>query len=308
MKKVLIIGGCGYLGARIAEFLANRNYEVSILDTFTPEGYDDYHGHEFKDEDGKLAFDILDGEKDTKRLIKSYYQLMTYNSQKAQDDIINSQINMEDTNKCLNNKVHQLKNSNVGGTFDNAITQQLNDNKFDDELYASRQQKQNDQLERIEDKIEQVKDYKGVKVTDNDLKIKTLKSVKDGTLFRLEEMAGEKKLVLMNSGCMAFSNHPSNNNLDEYGVMPCNIFNKEQHFKIKKIDNLDEYNFLLGINMNDTLTEEENKNINYPFYVLQPDKSNKCVVSDNKSMTIQSCNKTKSSRYVGYFNDNNCNV
>ena len=121
-------------------------------------------------------------------------------------------------------------------------------------------------------------------------------------------MAGEKKLVLMNSGCMAFSNHPSNNNLDEYGVMPCNIFNNEQHFKIKKIDNLDEYNFLLGININDTLTEEENKNINYPFYVLQPDKSNKCVVSDNKSMTIQPCNKTKSSRYVGYFNDNNCNV
>lgn len=40
MKKVLIIGGCGYLGARIAEFLANRNYEVSILDTFEPEGYD----------------------------------------------------------------------------------------------------------------------------------------------------------------------------------------------------------------------------------------------------------------------------
>ena len=42
MKKVLIIGGCGYLGARIAEFLANRNYEVSILDTFTHEGYDEW--------------------------------------------------------------------------------------------------------------------------------------------------------------------------------------------------------------------------------------------------------------------------
>ena len=42
MKKVLIIGGCGYLGARIAEYLGKKNYQISILDTFCPIGYNEW--------------------------------------------------------------------------------------------------------------------------------------------------------------------------------------------------------------------------------------------------------------------------
>ena len=40
MKKILIIGGCGYLGARIAEYLASSDYQISILNRSRPAGYE----------------------------------------------------------------------------------------------------------------------------------------------------------------------------------------------------------------------------------------------------------------------------
>ena len=39
MKKVLITGACGYLGARLSKYLAEKGYGVNTFDSFDPFGY-----------------------------------------------------------------------------------------------------------------------------------------------------------------------------------------------------------------------------------------------------------------------------
>ena len=39
MKKVLITGGCGYLGARLSKYLAENGYGVTVFDSFNPSEY-----------------------------------------------------------------------------------------------------------------------------------------------------------------------------------------------------------------------------------------------------------------------------
>jgi len=39
MKKVLVTGGCGYIGARLSKYLAENGYRVFVFDTFKPAGY-----------------------------------------------------------------------------------------------------------------------------------------------------------------------------------------------------------------------------------------------------------------------------
>ena len=39
MKKVLITGACGYLGAGLSKYLAENGYGVTAFDSFDPSGY-----------------------------------------------------------------------------------------------------------------------------------------------------------------------------------------------------------------------------------------------------------------------------
>ena len=39
MKKILITGGCGYLGARLSKYLAESGYGVTVFDSFNPSKY-----------------------------------------------------------------------------------------------------------------------------------------------------------------------------------------------------------------------------------------------------------------------------
>jgi len=39
MKKILITGGCGYLGARLSKYLAENGFSITAFDSFDPSGY-----------------------------------------------------------------------------------------------------------------------------------------------------------------------------------------------------------------------------------------------------------------------------
>ena len=39
MKKVLITGACGYLGARLSKHLAEKGYNVTAFDSYEPSNY-----------------------------------------------------------------------------------------------------------------------------------------------------------------------------------------------------------------------------------------------------------------------------
>ena len=39
MKKILVTGACGYLGARLSKYLAGNGYCITAFDSFDPSGY-----------------------------------------------------------------------------------------------------------------------------------------------------------------------------------------------------------------------------------------------------------------------------
>ena len=94
---------------------------------------------------------------------------------------------------------------------------------------------------------------------------------------------------------------------DDYGYIPCNQLDKEQHFKIRKIHNLDEYNDLLGHNIQ-PLIPETMANIIYPFYILQPVISTKCVNMKKDGLSIEPCSDDNYIRFNGYMDNSDCNV
>ena len=42
MKKVLVTGAYGYLGARLSKFLAEKSFKVSVFGKYYPDGYNDH--------------------------------------------------------------------------------------------------------------------------------------------------------------------------------------------------------------------------------------------------------------------------
>ena len=42
MKKVLITGACGYLGARLSKFLAEKGYKITAFDSYDPSSHEEW--------------------------------------------------------------------------------------------------------------------------------------------------------------------------------------------------------------------------------------------------------------------------
>ena len=81
----------------------------------------------------------------------------------------------------------------------------MNNNLKEGAEFKANQQKQEEQIESIQKKLKELEKHHGKKVDLHDLKINTLKSLQDGSLIRIEEIAGEKKLIKLNDGCVAYN-------------------------------------------------------------------------------------------------------
>ena len=57
------------------------------------------------------------------------------------------------------------------------------------------------------------------------------------------------------------------------------------------------------MNLNQKLSNEQK--VEYPFHVLKPNKSTKCVHINNKKIQIKPCNEDDSIRYTAHFYQNN---
>ena len=100
----------------------------------------------------------------------------------------------------------------------------------------------------------------------------------------------------MNKGCLAV------NKMGDYNYIPCNIFDKRQYFDLDSIENDDEYNNLLLMNLNAKLAPEQR--VDYPFQMLKPNKSTKCVHINDKKIQIKPCDDDESVRYTSHFYQN----
>ena len=173
---------------------------------------------------------------------------------------------MADSTKCLKGNTDQFMYGDFGSAYTQNLTKFVTANSLSEgKDFTNNQQKQEQQIEIIEKKLGgATKMHIMVKSSHcHDLQIHTLKSLQDGSLIRLEELNGEKKLVLLNEGCLGTI---GNKNLqfggkDDYGYVPCNFkVDTEQHFVLNKINNLDEYNYLLSSNLKPRVdVNEDNK-------------------------------------------------
>ena len=60
MKKVLITGACGYLGAKLSKYLAEKGYSVTAFDSFDPSGYNQW---------SSLMYDVVVGNIQDEKII-----------------------------------------------------------------------------------------------------------------------------------------------------------------------------------------------------------------------------------------------
>lgn len=277
----------------------------------TGETKNSYHSHLFDPVTKKFKLEMINFE-DIKNkepeLMRTYYQMLAYNKRKNEDDVLNSQIDMQDSNQCMKANINQFKNRRMASTFNKELNKFITGDKLKEgEEFDIKQEKQEQQILNIQKKLAEVEKLHDKKVSLQDIEIKTLKSLQDGSLIRLEELAGEKKLVMLNDGCLAYNKKLQFGAMDDYGYIPCNSFDTEQHFTINKINNLDEYNFLLSSNLSPRVEKGDDNNL-YPFYTLQPNNSDKCVSIENAKLKIIPCNDSKSIKFQGFFSNDECNV
>ena len=275
---------------------------------YKPSGLEDYHIHLLKDgkfDTTKLETEDLEKLADKNpELLQTYIQLFNYNKSKTMNEVLDLQLDIEEITDETRNNLNKLKCGTLNKDKD-LLFSGLEEHKINQQKeFEKKQPEQNEKIENIKTKINYLRQLKGKKEENVDLNIKTLKSLSDGTILNLEDIGKDKKMVLLNNGCLAFEKNKLFGKDGNFGYVKCNIFDPQQQFRIKKINNETEYNNLMDLNLEEKIVEPSN----FPFYILQPINSNKCVHIDNGNLSINNCKETDNIKFQGYFSKSHCNV
>ena len=269
---------------------------ATIKRIYTPENLTKFHKHIFKD--GKFNTKLTQSNPE---LVKTYFQLNAYNKMKTQDNLLATNENIQASSKCLANNLNKINNNGTKDKYDNAFEELLKKEQEEEKaIFRIKQQEQEEDLGRINTKIAKLEKLQGKVKDTQDSKIKSLKSMSDGTNLSLINLNNNKRLVKLNQGCL--TRKPNG----EYGYIPCNLLDKEQYFNLSQVKNVDEYNNLMMMNNNTPIDKDDS--IEYPFYILQPEHSQKCVNVENKELSIKQCSNDNTIRFTGNFVNQNCSV
>ena len=273
---------------------------------YIPDNFKKYHSHlfngdkfEFKNlyRDGKLDYDNAE-------MVRTYFELSEYNKMKAQDDLLNTERKLKDIVSCSQNKLQGIK-SGDDSTYSSTLSEEEKKMLDNENLIFNKKSEEIDRkIQKINLKLKDLEKLKNIKKHNDDLQIRSLKSVNDNTVLNMEVVDDNHKLVKINNNCLSFT---KNRLQDDYGLKPCNLFDNEQYFVLNEINNLDEYNNLLAMNLS-PIIDDPNEKIDFPFYVLQPLNSTKCVSIENSNISIKPCSSDNSVRFKGYINNNECNI
>ena len=280
--------------------------EIEDKFQYIPEKFKKYHSHLFKD--GKFNFKNLykDGklDYDNAEMVRTYFELSEYNKMKSQDDLLDTERKLKDIVSCSQNKLEGIKNGDES-TYSTTLTDE--EKKMldtENEIFNKKSDEIDRKIQNINLKIKDLEKLKNVKKHNDDLQIRSLKSVNDNTVLNMEIVDNNHKLVKINNNCLSFVNNRLKN---DYGLKPCNLFDNEQYFILNQINNLDEYNNLLSMNLTPVI-DNPNEKIDFPFYVLQPQNSTRCVTIQNSNVSVKPCSNDNSIRFKGYINNNECNI
>ena len=262
--------------------------------SYTPSNFDDYHTHLFDTTTGRFK---SEKSQDKQNLIRSYFQLLAANKVKALNQMNNAETYIKSEAQCMEGNLNKLMNNSSNDAFDDNFKDLLGKNvDSENTIFMGKQKEQNESMGRIKEKIAELEKLQGKLKKVQNTNIKRLTSQKDGTDLSVKKLENGKFLVGMNRGCLAV------NKLGDYSNIPCNIYDKRQYFEIDNIENNDEYNNLLLMNLNSKLSNEQK--VDYPFSVLKPNNSTRCVHLNNRKIQIKPCNDDESIRYTSHFYQN----
>lgn len=265
-----------------------------VVFRYVPPNFDDYHSHLFDPVTKRFKTELT---QEKPELIKSYYQLLAANKIKALNEMNQAESHIKNEAQCMEGNLNQLMNNTSNDAFDDNLRDQLNSNaEAERAVYEGKQNEQNDTIERVRQKVAELEKLQGKIKKVQNTNIKRVTSQKDGTDLSVKKLSNGKFLVGMNKGCLAV------NKSGDYNYIPCNIFDKRQYFDIESIENNDEYNNLLLMNLNSKLAAEQR--VEYPFQILKPEKSTKCVHMNDKKIQIKPCDDDESIRFTSHFYQN----
>ena len=270
---------------------------IDSIHTYRPKGFDDYHSHLFDPETQRFKENLT---QDQPELIKTYYQLLAANKIKMQNEMDKAHSHIEAESQCIAGNLDNLQTKTSNDAFDENLQDQLKKGGESEKIvFDGKQKEQNEQIDRVNEKIAELEKIQGKLKKVQNTNIKRLTSQKDGTELSVKKLKNNKFMVGLNRGCLAVDKN------SEYKYIPCNVFDKKQYFDLDTIENDDEYNNLLLMNRNSKLSKGQK--VNYPFTVLKPNKSTKCVYMKDRTIQIKPCNDDESIRYTSHFYQNdNC--
>tara|TARA_B100000029_G_C17319527_1_gene867532 strand:- start:92 stop:823 length:732 start_codon:yes stop_codon:yes gene_type:complete len=129
--------------------------------------------------------------------------------------------------------------------------------------------------------------------------IKSVKSLQNGTNLSVIPLQNKYHLIKLNEGCL------SCDSINKYRIKKCNPKDNKQYFRIHKINNKEMYNLNLHPGTS-KITDKQNKDIRYPFYLIGSTKSNNYLQNNNNLLSIQPCDNKLSQRWEVREEDNIC--
>ena len=285
-----------YENSKLFEKADTLNGETTTTYKFTPDDIALYHKHVFKD--GKFDTTLTQSNPE---LLQTYAELNAYNKMKTQEDLLAAGDHLKASSECMANSINNLNTNKNMDSYDAKLQELLKkDQEEESSLFRIKQDEQQTDLDRLNNKIAILEDLQGKANLNKDTRIKNIKSMNDGTDLGLINLENNKRLVKLNKGCLTVKQN------GDYGYIPCNLLDQQQHFNLSSINNLDEYNNLLLMNNNAPLDENQNKSVEYPFYIMQPSRSIKCVNVENGKLSVKPCNQESTSRFRGDFVEKSC--
>lgn len=127
----------------------------------------------------------------------------------------------------------------------------------------------------------------------------TIKSLNNGQELAIKKINNSYYIINVNNGCLTVNK----NNI--YGVTKCNPSNKDQHFYIDKVYDVNNYISKLNKNFN-TLSVDNHKNVKYPFALIKSVNNDNCVKNIHGKLSIEPCREYVGQRWIPLERQNTC--
>jgi hypothetical protein len=160
---------------------------------------------------------------------------------------------------------------------------------------------QDNKLEKLNDNLNNLKNNM---TTSNDIPVKSIRSLDNSGILNVESYPDEntlnkdpKYLIYGNNGCLQYST-AYDNKPTSWDFKSCNANEIQQQFKIKQINNLDDYNTPINNPSNESYKIKKEQNANLGFYAVNPVNSyDDCLQLNNDGISVMPCTMDSEQRF-----------